>query len=982
MIELKGVKKIYTTKIGETAALDGVSLSFPDKGLVFITGKSGSGKTTMLNVIGGLDGFDDGEIIIDGRSFKDLSAKEYDTYRNTFIGVVFQEYNLLPEYTVEKNIKIATELQGVEATDEQIDSLLEQVEILEYKKRLPNQLSGGQMQRVAIARALIKEPHIILADEPTGALDSNTGIQVIETLKKLSENKLVIIVSHDLELAEKYADRIISLKDGKVVSDQTVQEVIVDGGVYDGENFCVKAGAKLTDEEGKKLIKAIEDGRKIEITKTLKVREKKATGEVKDSFSKANKRELVSSKMKFKSSAWLGLKSLSVKPIRLVITILLAVIAFGLFGIIDSVATYDRQKIIYYNLKDSGFSAIVSSGKYVTQQGDSMTLKFNEAGVDKINSETGYKFKGIYYLNDKDDTTINVNGKHFISQISSYSTLIRQSYYSKYINGQMEFDSSQIKEVQNEDGTVTQYITENGFNYKVLHGTFPCNKLPNGDIDVSKVNNVGISSYLADSILTYCGQKKFGEKTITSIADLVGCSFDVGTNKIYTIECIIDCGEIPERYSVLKYGNEKGQYNGLEGELQSFLYSGTYLNIFTDTGHFDYHLKENNTVQIYRMPAGTTSVSVQGTSNPFTNSKNEWYKISDIPAENYLTFSESTIKLADGSEKKGNVDIGTKEVLIDAEYLSTLFAPELVGVDKNTKEKLKEYIEIIKYDKNDDKSFNEKRSALTSFIKTMESYKLQNNKEVGLLGKTISHKVAKIEQTFTASETTNDMTVKIVGVYFGINTNTTPGHWILAVNDSDVAGLRIYQDQGYFSRIVSPIISNNYARKVLSRMMCSENGVVIDWYNNSIISMLEDFKAQIEPAFKLLIYLDVLISAFAVFMLTNYISTSILQKKQTIGILRALGSGAKDIFIIFIIESLVIAVINGIIATLFGYAGCIFVNTFIREQIMINVSFAIFEMRQALIIFFSSVITAILASLIPIIRICKRKPVELIRKSY
>ena len=140
MIELKNVRKIYKTKIGETAALDGVSLTFPDKGLVFITGKSGSGKTTMLNVIGGLDGFDEGEIIIDGRSFKDLTAKDYDNYRNTFIGVVFQEYNLLPEYTVEKNIKIATELQGIEATDEQVDSLLSQVEILPYKKRLPSQL--------------------------------------------------------------------------------------------------------------------------------------------------------------------------------------------------------------------------------------------------------------------------------------------------------------------------------------------------------------------------------------------------------------------------------------------------------------------------------------------------------------------------------------------------------------------------------------------------------------------------------------------------------------------------------------------------------------------------------------------------------------------------------------------------------------------------------------------------------------------------
>ncbi len=987
MIELRSVKKIYTTKIGETAALDGVSLTFPNKGLIFITGKSGSGKTTMLNVIGGLDGFDDGEIIIDGRSFKDLSAKDYDSYRNTFIGVVFQEYNLLPEYTVEKNIKIATELQGIDATEEEIDVLLEQVEILEYKKRLPSQLSGGQMQRVAIARALIKDPHIILADEPTGALDSNTGIQVIETLKKLSEEKLVIIVSHDLELAEKYADRIISLKDGKVISDQTVSDVVVEGGIYEGENFCVKSGAKLTEEEGKKLIKAVEDGRKIEITKNLKIREKRATTEVKESIKKTKERELVSSKMKFKSSAWLGLKSLSVKPVRLIITILLAVIAFGLFGIIDSVATYDRQKIIYYNLKQSGFNAIVSSAKYVTPYGDTMNMKFTDEAIEQINADTGYKFKGVHYLDDRGDTTARVAGKHTITELAGYSTAVRQAYYHKFFNGQIEFDSSKIYKETDADGNVTEYITENDFNYKILYGTFPNNKDAYGNIDESKVNQVGISSYLAECILQYCGQREFGKSRVFTISDLVGKSFTLDNGRVYTINCIIDCGEIPAKYNILK-NDENGKY---QNEFLAFLYSGTYFNIFTDTGHFDYHLKKFNTIKTYRMPSGTGTIKINEISTT-KQTKNEWYNISDIPNGNYLTFAESSTKIENGVEVKGNVEIGKRQVLIDAKYLASLFSIEydkLWGLE--IREELNNYINVIldkevKVDNNIIKkppyTFAEKRSALTTFIRTLENYKLPDGITGSLLGQTITHKKATIEQTFESYPNKDTVSFDIVGVYFGVNTDVTPSNWILAVRQADMEDFSIYPEQGFYTRIVTPVISSSYARSQLAKMMCREEGVVFDWYNNTVISMLETFKEQIEPFFRLFFYLDLVIAIFAVFMLTNYISTSIIQKKQTIGILRALGSGGKDIFIIFIIESLLIAVINGIFAAVFGFLGCIFVNTFVRSQMMINVSFAIFELRQILIIFFSSVITAILASLIPIIRICKRKPVELIRKSY
>lgn len=226
MLEIKSLCKTYKTKGNViTKALDNVSITFPQTGMVFLLGKSGSGKSTLLNLCGGLDTPDSGEIIVKGRSSKTFSGSDFDSYRNTFIGFVFQEYNILNEFSVEDNIALALELQGKSKDKERIHNILKQVELESFAKRKPNTLSGGQKQRIAIARALIKDPEIIMADEPTGALDSNTGKQVLETLKKLSETKLVIIVSHDREFAEIYGDRIIELKDGKILSDVSKEQV-------------------------------------------------------------------------------------------------------------------------------------------------------------------------------------------------------------------------------------------------------------------------------------------------------------------------------------------------------------------------------------------------------------------------------------------------------------------------------------------------------------------------------------------------------------------------------------------------------------------------------------------------------------------------------------------------------------------------------------------------------------------------------------
>ena len=221
MLQIKNISKTYKTGNFIQKALDEVSLNLRDNEFVAILGPSGSGKTTLLNIIGGLDKYDSGDLIINGISTKDYKDKQWDTYRNHTIGFIFQSYNLIPHQTILSNVELALTIAGIskkEKTKLALDAL-EKVGLKEQAHKKPNQLSGGQMQRVAIARALVNNPSIVLADEPTGALDTKTSIQVMDLLKEVAKDRLVVMVTHNPELAKEYANRIVNLKDGVIVND-------------------------------------------------------------------------------------------------------------------------------------------------------------------------------------------------------------------------------------------------------------------------------------------------------------------------------------------------------------------------------------------------------------------------------------------------------------------------------------------------------------------------------------------------------------------------------------------------------------------------------------------------------------------------------------------------------------------------------------------------------------------------------------------
>jgi len=221
MLQLKNISKSYKTGDLIQKALDDVSLNFRDNEFVSILGPSGSGKSTLLNIVGGLDKYEQGDLLIDGISTKNYKDEDWDSYRNHTIGFVFQSYNLISHQTILANVELALTISGISKAEREKRAIdvLDKVGLKDQIHKKPNQLSGGQMQRVAIARALVNNPSIVLADEPTGALDSETSVQVMELLKEVAKDRLVIMVTHNPKLANEYSTRIVELKDGKIISD-------------------------------------------------------------------------------------------------------------------------------------------------------------------------------------------------------------------------------------------------------------------------------------------------------------------------------------------------------------------------------------------------------------------------------------------------------------------------------------------------------------------------------------------------------------------------------------------------------------------------------------------------------------------------------------------------------------------------------------------------------------------------------------------
>lgn len=354
VIELRNLGKIYKSKKGSsTTALNDINLKIGNKGMLFIVGKSGSGKSTLLNLLGGLDTSTSGELLINGKNINDFNKKQYDSYRNTYIGFVFQEFNILEQYNVYENIELALKLQNKKISKKQIDDLLNNLGIGDLGNRKVNELSGGQKQRVAIARALIKNPKIILADEPTGNLDKKSSEQIFNILKEISENQLVIVVSHDMESAQKYADRIIEIEDGNVILDSN----------------------NTTDVE---------------------------VGEF----------NLKKSKLPFLYALKMALTSFKTKPFKLFMTVLLTVISLIFMGFTVNCALFNKTMLTVNTMRDNHNYIYNIYYSDFGARGFVNDLTFNDNNLTEIKNISNSKLNSVYSLYDNSNHLMFEFGKN------------------------------------------------------------------------------------------------------------------------------------------------------------------------------------------------------------------------------------------------------------------------------------------------------------------------------------------------------------------------------------------------------------------------------------------------------------------------------------------------------------------------------------------------------------------------------------------
>lgn len=983
MLEVRNLTKIYKTK-GDviTRALDGVSIKFPDTGMVFLLGKSGSGKSTLLNVSGGLDTPTDGEIIVKGRSSSTFSGSDFDSYRNTYIGFIFQEYNILNEFSVEDNIALALELQGKPKDREKINSLLKQVELESYAKRKPNTLSGGQKQRIAIARALVKDPEIIMADEPTGALDSNTGKQVLDTLKELSKTKLVIVVSHDREFAEIYGDRIIELKDGKVLSDVSKEylEAKKLGNItlIDDNTISIKKGSELTAEDLAELNSFLKKSdAEILISNSEKgIKEYKEQARIseegsKENFTQTNEDDydfkqyskedskLIRSKLPLKHAAKIGASNLKFKPIRLLFTILLSVVSFVLLGVVSTMTFYDKKEATIESLQNSNMEYIPIQKGYTVKYTYDDYSYYNDFKTF-LSDDDVEKYKSKY-----GDNTI------FYYNFDSCPTL-NQYYYSNGFN------------IQNTNASSNEFYSTSilGFSYvdsnhpirqRILAGNYPSNS-----------DEIMITSYTYESMQKIgLRDEKDNKITINSYYDVLNKTVIISSytgNIKLKIVGVYDVSDlIPEKYLALAedstnsgmdsyyWQTERNSgvytlclvgndfYNDNKSKFLS--YNEKYFGLYTEepislsiNPEFLYHeMAKFSDAVVYDISTGSKKTSFNDNDIAITSS---------LMCEYIHSFFNNNYDLFEKFQGL-NKETGMYDLYNYYEDLNTFSSSQTITPDKETGEAI---VEIIT---------PEKRMAAWQKI---NEFFINENIDI--------FKNITMDQPSYAGSTS----VNLCGIAFA-------DHYTIIMSD-DLFKNYFFKEEEYKevietkyvvdsdSYIVGALVYNTRNHNDLSKLVDEyyqanedDSKIII---NCSIISSLDMVNELVEVMTVAFLWAGIILAVFATLLLFNFISVSITNKKREIGILRAVGARGLDVFKIFFSESFVIVFICCILAIFASNFVCGIINTSMGEGLS-GVQLLVFGPKSIILIILLSLGVSLLSTFLPVYSIAKKKPVDSIR---
>ena len=463
MIRINNLTKIYKSKRrSRCKALDNINLTLPNKGLVFVLGKSGSGKSTLLNLIGGLDNITKGSIIVDGNNISYFNEKEFCDYRNTHIGFIFQDYHLIDELTVYENIVLSLNLRKIEDRG-LVRNALKRVDLVGYEDRYPEELSGGERQRVAIARAIVKKPRIILADEPTGNLDTNTASQIIKLLKELSKECLILIVSHNVNDAYSYSDRIIELSKGKVINDQSKNPMYMDNVVCHNNNIYYPGDKILNDND----ISYINSNMSNE-TKIVKM-DNKYTPTMYQNISN-EKVNIEKKSLSFFKELSLSLKFLKSKVLRIFFSSFMVSVIMVILALAQTIITFDSGEIISKEMKKLDQSSLLIEKGLTEDQKENLDKSYYvEVPQSDIQAFKDAGYKGDIYevLNFDIPISLSPNFAGWNNPYFSKSIYINETIGTMIVDedffinklGKLEF-IEKVDEINPSGVFITDYVAD------------------------------------------------------------------------------------------------------------------------------------------------------------------------------------------------------------------------------------------------------------------------------------------------------------------------------------------------------------------------------------------------------------------------------------------------------------------------------------------------------------------------------------------
>lgn len=975
MIEVKNLFKKYTVKNGiEVKALDDVSLKIDKVGMVFLLGKSGAGKSTLLNVLGGLDRVDSGEIIINGKSSKDFSQSDFDSYRNTYLGFIFQEYNILNEFSIAENIALAIELQGKKPTNEEIDNILNQVDLAGLAKRKPNELSGGQKQRVAIARALIKNPQIIMADEPTGALDSKTGKQIFDTLKALSHDKLVLIVSHDREFAEQYADRIIELKDGKVISDveKTIIQTQNQEGINIIDNKIIKIDKDyiLKDEDFLKIKDYIKtaksdviisvDNQNNEKIKTIM----NLSDEGLYKFIDTNQDKIViqdenyktiKSKLGFKKAFKMGASSLKIKKFRLTLTIFLSFLAFMMFGLANTMSSYDNIKTTVNSIVDSNIEYATFKKQKVFSYGEGNNDFYlensliNEEDVLKISNDTKLNFTKVYGAFQKYEMpSLNyVDFKNiFLEQMSNFNgfTTIDMNFINQY-----DFDLNGSLPEKDDEIAITKLVEDVIKEY----GIRDYNGVEQENLDSAlhlEISIFGLKMKIVGVIDTKADISEYQDLKGDSIADymkmqLFNSYLENGPHLLFFVkDTMID--SLNKMYSnnhdmlEIEWNNQYFTYNKIMNGKEDDINDKEILLPYSFVEMIDFfntvNLNENDEQyqKVIQMPAFNDVM---------------YYLYFMHKQEIVKLFNDKQLTISDSFKNDYHIDsLENQQILyIFKVYQDSFYASSSEDIDK-IYQIMDELLQNFNF---------EKEERITFYNKKMKEYSDQ----------------LFINIAYYSDRNYYNTIYQIVGI--------TDNAEAVIIHDDELFDNYINVDDGIYKYVFAKMPTSDKEIKKLVEyhfQPVTKVGESVFSLNNEVVKTLTEINSIFEVCSKIFLYVGLGFAIFASLLLLNFITISINYKKREIGILRAVGARSKDVFKIFFSESLIIAIINAILANISLFIVVFCINTTLRKNYNLLITILNPGILQIILVFGISILVAFVSSFVPVYFIANKRPIEAI----